>query len=103
VDTVRYYCCSSAPYGSDLNFAEESLTAMHNYVHADVLGKLFNRVLYLKKKLFVGKFPDVPHDEAFPIPLNLQELKDVIIHDIDRCSIHTAIAKAMEAARNTNK
>jgi methionyl-tRNA synthetase len=103
VDTVRYYCCSSAPYGSDLNFAEDSLTAMHNSELADVLGNLVNRVLNLTKKFCDGKVPDVPHDEAFPIPLNLQELKAVIKHDIDRCSIHTAIAKAMEAVRNTNK
>lgn len=103
MDSLRYYCCSSATYGADLNFSEDSLTAMHNAELADIVGNLVNRVFNLTKKFCDGKVPDVPHDEQFPPPFNLQELKDQITQDIEHCSIHTAIAKSMEAARATNK
>lgn len=76
---------------------------MHNAELADILGNLVNRVLNLTKKFCDGKVPDVPHDEEYPAPFNLEELKNSITHEIRNCSIHLAIFKSMEAARNTNK
>lgn len=38
-DSVRYYFCSSATYGADVNFSEPGLVTMHNSELADILVK----------------------------------------------------------------
>ena len=76
---------------------------MHNAELADILGNLVNRVLNLTKKFCDGIVPDVPHDAVYSSPFNLEELKLAMTTDIANCSLHTAIFKAMDAARSTNK
>ena len=57
VDSIRYYMCSSATYGADLNFSEEVLTTNHNSELADTLGNLVHRSLNLCKVfLFLCRF-----------------------------------------------
>eukprot|EP01038_Epipyxis_sp_PR26KG_P012817 gene12817-17186_t len=103
VDSVRYYCCSSTTYGSDLNFSEESLIAMHNSELNDVLGNLVNRALKLCSMYCDSKIPSVEHDEQFGVPYDLAGLKASITQDLASCGINFALFKAMEAARATNR
>jgi len=57
-DSLRYYMCAAASYGSDLNFSEESLVQMHNSELADILGNLVHRVMNLTQKYCGGLIPE---------------------------------------------
>lgn len=103
MDSIRYYLCAAATYGSDLNFSEDSLIAMHNSELADVLGNLVHRVLNLTQKYCDGKVPDAQHDAAFALPFDLAALKAGVTEDMKLCALHLAQFKAMEAVRATNK
>ncbi|KAJ1434726.1 tRNA synthetases class I (M)-domain-containing protein [Ochromonadaceae sp. CCMP2298] len=101
VDTIRYYTCAAATYGSDMNFSEESLVQMHNSELADVLGNLVHRVFTLAHKYCAGEVPDVQHDGGLPFDLGV--LKEGVIADMTECALHLALFKAMEAVRATNR
>jgi methionyl-tRNA synthetase len=103
VDSIRYYLCAAATYGSDLNFSEESLITMHNSELADALGNLVHRVLNLMQKYCNGVVPDVQHDAAFALPFDLAVLKAGVREDMKQCALHLALFKAMEAVRATNR
>lgn len=103
VDTLRYYVCSSITYGADLNFSKDGMVTMHNSELADILGNLVHRVLTLAQKYCDGKLPDVPHDSQFSTPFDLKALKEGVAQDIKECAINSAVFKAMEAARATNR
>jgi len=103
VDSIRYYLCASATYGSDLNFSEDALTTMHNSELADALGNLVHRVLNLTHKYCNGVVPDATHDAALPLPFDLAVLKQGIRDDMNSCALHLALFKAMEAVRATNR
>lgn len=103
VDTVRFYTCYAATYGSDLNFSEEAMITMHNAELADVLGNLVHRVLNLAQKYCGGKVPDTIHDEKCGLPFDLNALKTGIAEDMKCCYINLALYKGMEAARATNR
>ena len=103
VDSVRYYCCASTTYGSDVNFSESSLVSMHNSELADVLGNLVNRALVLCHKYCDGFIPDSEHDSAFLPPFSLETMIADISADMKSSAIHLSIFRAMEAARITNR
>jgi methionyl-tRNA synthetase len=102
-DSLRYYTAASITYGSDLNFSDDALTAMHNSELADVLGNLVHRVFNLAQKYCGGVVPDTVHDTEFALPFDLKSLKENIAEDMKNCAINLAVFKAMDAARATNK
>lgn len=103
IDSIRYYTLASVTYGADINFSEEALITMHNSELADILGNLVHRVLNLCQKYCNGVVPDVKHDPNFPLPFDLALLRDGVAQDIATCSLNTAVFKAMDAARSTNR
>jgi methionyl-tRNA synthetase len=50
-----------------------------------------------------GVVPDVGHDPAWSLPFNLGALIDDCAADMTSCAINTALFRAMDAARETNK
>ena len=102
-DSFRYYVLSSVTYGADLNFAEAALVSMHNSELADVLGNLIHRGINLCIKYCDGVIPDVPHDEKFPLPFDIEVLDSAIRDDMTSCSLNLAILKTMDAVRATNR
>lgn len=105
VDSFRYYMCASVTYGADLSFSESFLVTMHNSELADILGNLVHRALTLCQKYCDGKVPDTLHDERLSqlLPFDLLALKQGVEEDMKSCAIHSAIFKAMDAARATNR
>jgi methionyl-tRNA synthetase len=103
LDSIRYYFCASVTYGADISFSEVSLVTMHNSELADILGNLVHRVLNLCQKYCGGVVPDTQHDPAFPLPFDLEQLIREASAEARACSINTALFKAMEAARATNR
>lgn len=90
-------------YGADLNFSEAALISMHNSELADVLGNLIHRGVNLCIKYCDGVIPDVPHDDKFPLPFDIEALDTAIREDMKFCSLNLALLKAMEAVRATNR
>lgn len=103
VDSVRYYCCASTSYGTDLDFSDTNLATMHNGELADTLGNLVNRALNLCHKFCGGVIPDTTHDAEFGLPFSLTELEASIRADISKYSLNTALFRAMDAVRATNR
>ncbi len=102
-DTLRYYFINSATYGADLNFSEAAMISMHNSELADTLGNLVHRGINLCVKYCDGIIPDVSHDATYALPFNLEALDSDIRADLETCSLNTAVFKAMDAVRSTNK
>lgn len=103
VDSVRYYMCSAATYGADLNCSVEAMVTMHNAELADILGNLVHRVLNLAQKYCGGAIPDTKHDDKFPLPFDLAVLKEGVAKDMEQSAINLALFKAMDCARATNR
>ena len=105
LDSVRYYVCMATTYGMDLSFSESALVTMHNSELADILGNLVHRGLNLCLKFCDGVIPDVAHDEGFPLPFDVAALRDEVIKDVDnnKNAIHSALFRAMDAVRATNR
>ena len=97
--------CASVTYGADLSFSESFLVTMHNSELADILGNLVHRALTLCQKYCDGKVPDTLHDERLSqlLPFDLLALKQGVEEDMKGSAIHSAIFKAMDAARATNR
>jgi methionyl-tRNA synthetase len=103
VDSVRYYTCSSTTYGSDINFSLTNLISTHNSELNDILGNLVHRVLTLAQNYCEGKVPATVHDPGFSLPFDAAALVTDVINDMKTCSINSALFKAMDAARSTNR
>ena len=97
--------CASVTYGADLSFSESFLVTMHNSELADILGNLVHRALTLCQKYCGGKVPDTLHDESLSqlLPFDLLALKQGVEEDMKSSAIHSAVFKAMDAARATNR
>ena len=61
-DSIRYYFCSSATYGADVNFSESSLVTMHNSELADIL-VMFLLQFYAIHHVILGK-PSKPRPKS---------------------------------------
>ena len=103
MDSLRYYLCASTSFGADVNFSEPALIAMHNSELADIVGNLVHRILNLCIKYCGGCIPDAPHDPAFPPPFDLPALLVETARNLEACTIHANLFKAMDAARSTNR
>ena len=97
--------CASVTYGADLSFSESFLVSMHNSELADVVGNLVHRALTLCQKYCGGKVPDSEHDSLLSqrLPFDLAALKQGVAEDMKTCAIHSAVFRAMDAARATNR
>lgn len=102
-DSIRYYMCASVSYGSDISFSEDALATMHNSELADVLGNLVHRALNLCHKYCGGVVPDTVHDPKEGLPFDLEAIRQGVEDDMQGLAIHSALFRAMEAARATNR
>ena len=103
LDAIRYYLCTASTYGADLNFSEQSLVTMHDSELADILGNLVHRVCNLTVQYCGSVIPDTQHDPAFPLPFDLEILSRECEQCVNSYAINTAVFKAMEAVRATNR
>jgi methionyl-tRNA synthetase len=79
------------------------MVSMHNSELADTLGNLVHRGVNLCIKYCEGKIPDVQHDPQFGLPFDLAALEAGVRADLESCAMNSAIFKAMEAVRATNR
>ena len=56
-DSVRYFLCTGAPYGSDLPMSGDALGLAHNAALADGFGNLVHRVISLAHKYTDASVP----------------------------------------------
>lgn len=105
LDSIRYYSCMATTFGMDMSFSENSLVTMHNSELADILGNLVHRGLNLCMKFCKGVIPDTTHDEAFPLPFDVEELRSGVFEDMkdNKNAIHSALFRAVDAVRATNR
>ena len=102
-DSLRYYMSASITYGADINFSEASLISMHNSELADILGNLVHRVLNLAVKYCNSVIPDTVHLPELRLPFDMSELINGVDVDLASYSVNTAIFRAMECVRATNR
>lgn len=78
---------------------------MHNSELADILGNLVHRGINLCLKFCKGVIPDVPHDDGFPMPFDVTSLREGVLEDMkdNKNAIHTALFRAIDAVRATNR
>eukprot|EP01036_Dinobryon_divergens_P036838 gene36838-48043_t len=79
------------------------LDSIRYYLIANTLGNLVHRGLNLCLKYCDGKVPDVEHDGAFALPFDVASLVRDISTDASICSLSSAIFRAMESVRATNR
>ena len=94
---------SAATYGSDLNFALDTIDTMRSAELADVLGNLVQRGLNLCQLYCAGVVPDAQHDEKCGLPFDLAKLIADTKAAARDCSISVVLSDAMEAVRATNR
>ncbi len=103
VDTLRWYMCREAPFGSDLFFSTSSMVDAHNSELCDTLGNLANRCFSLCFKYMKGILPDPLTGTFFKRPFDLDKLRRDVDEQISTYALQLASATLMAACRDTNK
>ncbi len=102
VDTLRWYICKEAPFGSDLSFSTSSMVDTHNAELCDTLGNLANRCFSLCFKYMKGILPP-PLDGSDYKPFDLDKLRSEVDFHMSTYALQLASATVMAACRDTNK
>eukprot|EP01061_Rhynchopus_euleeides_P045838 TRINITY_DN8432_c0_g1_i1.p1 TRINITY_DN8432_c0_g1~~TRINITY_DN8432_c0_g1_i1.p1 ORF type:complete len:743 (+),score=334.91 TRINITY_DN8432_c0_g1_i1:49-2229(+) len=105
-DSVRYYCCNAASYGSDMKCSELGLISDNNTL-ADQFGNLAQRAVNMVQKEF-GKVPEKPEGVVLPAPYDTQPPFDLVKlrESVDECmkvmDVKSALNLIQEATGEAN-
>ncbi len=102
VDTLRWYFCREAPFGSDLSFSISNMIDAHNAELCDTLGNLANRCFSLCFKYMKGILPP-PLSGSDYRPFDLDKLRSNVEHHMSTCALQLASATIISACRDANK
>ncbi len=102
IDSLRWYICREAPFGSDLSFSISSMVDAHNAELCDTLGNLANRCFSLCFKYMKGILPPPLNGSDYK-PFDLDKLRSNVDHHMSTCALQLASATMMSACRDANK
>mmetsp|Transcript_80746 Transcript_80746/g.215524 ORF Transcript_80746/g.215524 Transcript_80746/m.215524 type:complete len:486 (+) Transcript_80746:1081-2538(+) len=98
-DSLRWYLCREAPFGSDLKFVRESMQLMHNSDLNDTLGNLVNRAVNLSG----GAVPAMRSKTDIPLPFDFEALRSETENAMQNYWLNQAAKLVRDATADTNK
>ncbi|KAJ9460439.1 hypothetical protein DIPPA_18776 [Diplonema papillatum] len=101
-DSIRYFMCNEAAYGSDLKCSEKNLADAHNLNLANTVGNLAQRAIALVHKYYDGKLPEKPENATLPLPFDLDGLRTRVEEHMAKVDLKRAVMDVMAACSETN-